>query len=139
KPPYTLAPAQYRDTMTFEACLDSACNDVIPGTMVAIPVTYTVSAPTGPNAPQLILGSSSLQATASPGDQSPPAMRSIAVSVSNMNSLAQFTISVSQKQPSIFQAQTQYQSRDRKSTRLNSSHRTTSYAAICLKKTRTGP
>jgi len=110
KPPYTLAPAQYRDTMTFEACLDSACNDVIPGTMVAIPVTYTVSAPTGPNAPQLILGSSSLQATASPGDQSPPAMRSIAVSVSNVNSLAQFTISVSQKQPSIFQAQTQYQS-----------------------------
>src|SRR5437762_4136135 len=78
--------------MTFEACLDSACNDVIPGTMVDIPVTYTVSAPTGPNAPQLILGSGSLQATASPGDQSPPAMRSIAVSVSNVNSLAQFTI-----------------------------------------------
>ena len=110
KQPYTLAPAQYRDTLSFSACLDNACNNVIPGTTVTIPATYTVAAPSGANVPQLILGSTSLQATANPGDQSPPAMQSIAVSVSNVSVLGQFTISVSQKQPSIFQVQTQYQS-----------------------------
>src|SRR5690349_7554498 len=110
KYPYTLAAGQYQDTLAFEACTDNACNDVIPGATASIPVTYTVSAPAGPNTPQLILGSHNLQATANAGDQSPPAMQSIAVSVSNVSALGQFTISVSQQQPSIFQVQTQLQS-----------------------------
>lgn len=52
RPPSSLAPGTYKDTLTIEACEDSACQQQIAGSPVTITVNYVVSEGPG-TAPQL--------------------------------------------------------------------------------------
>jgi hypothetical protein len=60
KKPYEMAQGTYQDNITIRACRESPCVNHITGSPQIIPVTYTVTAPTGP--PTLSLQQQSVSA-----------------------------------------------------------------------------
>ena len=64
KAPLSVVPGTYDDSVQLRICEDSQCSKVVPGATVTIPVTYTVTTPTGANAPGFTLATNAVQRSA---------------------------------------------------------------------------
>ncbi len=64
KAPFTVTPGTYNDSIQLRICEDSQCSKVVPGATVNIPVTYTVTTPTGANALSFTLATNAVQRSA---------------------------------------------------------------------------
>lgn len=94
KPPYTLKPATYIDTVMIRVCPNQACTSQIAGSPITVTVQYVVTAVTGTSAPTLAVDRSSLVAQALPTDSLAPPPADDAILVHNAPSF-QLTVNVS--------------------------------------------
>jgi hypothetical protein len=86
KPPHTLAPATYTDTILVKVCSDPACQRQIRGSPVSISVQYVVMAVNGAEAPTLLVPTTSLFAQALPSDPYAPSDANPTVTIRNVPS-----------------------------------------------------
>lgn len=93
RPPNTLKPGTYHDTIQIQACTDSTCTQQIAGSPQTINVSYTVESVTGSAAPQLVLSTSSVNAQAFLLSAQPPANATVGATITNSVPASNITLS----------------------------------------------
>lgn len=84
KAPYQLAPGTYTDSVRLEVCTDESCTRQVNGSPASVTVQYVVTAVTGPDAPALVVPTTSYFAQALPTDVSEPTEANPAITIQNV-------------------------------------------------------
>jgi hypothetical protein len=83
KPPTSLKPATYSDTVRLNLCSDAACANPIQGTTLTIPVTYRVLPYAATNAPTISFSQTAIYAQSPAGATAAPPPTTITITATN--------------------------------------------------------
>ncbi|MGC3980887.1 MAG: hypothetical protein QM808_06500 [Steroidobacteraceae bacterium] len=83
KPPYSLVPGSYSDNIYLKMCMDSSCSQVVAGTELTVPVTYTITAPASGSVPSVTLSTANISAQALASDYTGLGFQTVNLTLSN--------------------------------------------------------